>query len=137
VGAAAVIVTLALLAFAYYRSTSGSTSLAAIGLLAFAAVAQFARHFRGTVLERRQPQRRVLGHADRLHRPGRTFCSCPIWWRAAYSHGAGRLRWAHARSLLPHALTDYSTPGAVGPRAHAGARLERVRHGDRLGAGAA
>src|ERR1700723_831251 len=36
-----VIVTLALLAFAYYRSTSGSTSLAAIGLLAFAAVAQF------------------------------------------------------------------------------------------------
>src|SRR5208282_2085631 len=37
-----VIVTLALLAFAYYRSTSGSTSLAAIGLLAFAAVAQFA-----------------------------------------------------------------------------------------------
>jgi len=37
----AVIVTLALLAFAYYRSTSGSTSLAAIGLLAFAAVAQF------------------------------------------------------------------------------------------------
>ncbi len=38
----AVIVTLAALAFAYYRSTSGSTSLAAIGLLAFAAVAQFA-----------------------------------------------------------------------------------------------
>jgi len=37
----AVIVTLALLAFAYYRGTSGSTSLAAIGLLAFAAVAQF------------------------------------------------------------------------------------------------
>ena len=38
----AVIVSLALLAFAYYRSTSGSISLAAIGLLAFAAVAQFA-----------------------------------------------------------------------------------------------
>jgi Na+/proline symporter len=38
----AVIVTLALLAFAYYRCTSGSISLAAIGLLAFAAVAQFA-----------------------------------------------------------------------------------------------
>jgi len=37
-----VIVSLAVLAFAYYRSTSGSTSLAAIGLLAFAAVAQFA-----------------------------------------------------------------------------------------------
>ena len=37
-----VIVGLALLAFAYYRSTSGSTSLASIGMLAFAAVAQFA-----------------------------------------------------------------------------------------------
>ncbi|MFI4891450.1 MAG: NahK/ErcS family hybrid sensor histidine kinase/response regulator [Steroidobacterales bacterium] len=37
-----VIVVLSLLAFAYYRSTSGSTSLASIGLLAFAAVAQFA-----------------------------------------------------------------------------------------------
>jgi Na+/proline symporter/signal transduction histidine kinase len=38
----AVIVSLALLAFAYYRCTSGSISLAAIGLLAFAAVAHFA-----------------------------------------------------------------------------------------------
>ena len=38
----AIIVGLALLAFAYYRSTSGPTSLATIGLLAFAAVAQFA-----------------------------------------------------------------------------------------------
>src|SRR6202451_3644993 len=38
----AAIVSLALLAFAYYRCTSGSISLAAIGLLAFAAVAQFA-----------------------------------------------------------------------------------------------
>ena len=38
----AIIVGLALVAFAYYRSTSGSTSLATIGLLAFAAVAQFA-----------------------------------------------------------------------------------------------
>jgi PAS domain S-box-containing protein len=38
----AVIVTLALLAFAYYRCSSGPLSLAAIGLLAFAAVAQFA-----------------------------------------------------------------------------------------------
>jgi PAS domain S-box-containing protein len=37
-----VIFVLALLAFAYYRSTSGSTSLASIGLLAFGAVAQFA-----------------------------------------------------------------------------------------------
>src|SRR5580704_5277697 len=38
----AIIVGLALVAFAYFRSASGSTSLATIGLLAFAAVAQFA-----------------------------------------------------------------------------------------------
>ena len=39
----AIIISLALVGFAYYRSTSSeSTSLAAIGLLAFAAVAQFA-----------------------------------------------------------------------------------------------
>src|SRR5580692_5239060 len=38
----AVIVSLALLAFAYYRGASGTVSLAAIGILAFAAVAQFA-----------------------------------------------------------------------------------------------
>jgi len=38
----AVIASLSLLAFAYYRCTTSSTSLAAIGLLAFAAVAQFA-----------------------------------------------------------------------------------------------
>jgi PAS domain S-box-containing protein len=37
-----VILALALLAFTYYRSTSGSTSLASIGMLAFTAVAQFA-----------------------------------------------------------------------------------------------
>ncbi len=37
----AVIASLSLLAFVYYRCTTGSTSLAAIGLLAFAAVAQF------------------------------------------------------------------------------------------------
>ncbi len=36
-----VILSLALLAFAYYRATAGYASLAAIGLLAFAAVAQF------------------------------------------------------------------------------------------------
>jgi Na+/proline symporter/signal transduction histidine kinase len=37
-----VIVGIALLAFGYYRVTSGSTSLASIGMLSFAAIAQFA-----------------------------------------------------------------------------------------------
>ena len=112
----AVIVSLALLAFAYYRSTAGSTSLAAIGLLAFAAVAQFA--------------------------PG-IFAA--LYWSGASRSGVfwgmliGFVTWAFLLFLpnlvaggllapalaplralgllLPHALTDYSTPGGVGPRA--------------------
>jgi PAS domain S-box-containing protein len=112
----AVIVSLALLAFAYYRSTAGSTSLAAIGLLAFAAVAQFA--------------------------PG-IFAA--LYWSGASRSGVfwgmliGFVTWAFLLFLpnlvaggllapalaplralgllLPQALTDYSTPGAFGPRA--------------------
>jgi PAS domain S-box-containing protein len=89
----AVIVTLALLSFAYYRSTSGSTSLAAIGLLAFAAVAQFA--------------------------PG-IFAA--LYWSGASRSGVfwgmlvGFVTWA-LLLFLPHALAGYSMPGALGPRA--------------------
>ena len=98
----AVIVTLALLSFAYYRSTSGSTSLAAIGLLAFSAVAQFA--------------------------PG---IIAALYWSGASRSGVfwgmlvGFVTWAlllflpHLAlgGLVPHALAGYSIPGAVGPRA--------------------
>ncbi len=98
----AVIVTLALLSFAYYRSTSGSTSLAAIGLLAFAAVAQFA--------------------------PG---IIAALYWSGASRSGVfwgmlvGFVTWAvllflphlAVGGLVPHALANYSIPGAVGPRA--------------------
>ena len=92
----------ALLAFAYYRSTSGSTSLAAIGMLSFAAVAQFA--------------------------PG-IFAA--LYWSGASGAGvfwgmlSGFITWAYllflpnlaAGGLLPHVLADYSSVGAVGPRA--------------------
>jgi PAS domain S-box-containing protein len=97
-----VVFTLALLAFIYYRSTAGSTSLAAIGMLSFAAVAQFA--------------------------PG-IFAT--LYWSGASGAGvfwgllSGFIAWGYllflpnlvAGGLLPHALADYSTLGAVGPRA--------------------
>src|SRR5580698_1975693 len=92
----------ALLAFAYYRSTAGSTSLAAFGMLSFAAVAQFA--------------------------PG-IFAA--LYWSGASGAGVfwgmltGFITWAYllflpnlaAGGLLPHALAGYSSVGAVGPRA--------------------
>lgn len=98
----AAIFTLALLAFTYYRSTSGSISLAAIGMLSFAAVAQFA--------------------------PG-IFAA--LYWSGASSAGvfwgmlSGFTTWAYllflpnlaAGGLLPHILADYSSPGALAPRA--------------------
>jgi PAS domain S-box-containing protein len=96
------IFTLALLAFTYYRSTSGSISLAAIGMLSFAAVAQFA--------------------------PG-IFAA--LYWSGASGAGvfwgmlSGFICWASllflpnlaAGGLLPHALAHYASPGAVEPRA--------------------
>jgi PAS domain S-box-containing protein len=98
----AAILTLALLAFAYYRSTSGPTSLAAIGMLSFAAVAQFA--------------------------PG-IFAA--LYWSGASGAGvfwgmlSGFMTWGYllflpnlaAGGLLPHPLEGYSGPGAAGPRA--------------------
>jgi len=119
----AVVFALALLAFAYYRSTSGSTSLAAIGMLAFAAVAQFA--------------------------PG---ILAALYWSGASRAGvfwgmlSGFVAWGyllflpnliaggllsdappgnlHAlRWLWPQALTDYSSLGDVGPGALAALAL--------------
>ncbi|HMD58753.1 MAG TPA: PAS-domain containing protein, partial [Steroidobacteraceae bacterium] len=113
----AVIVGLALLAFAYYRSTSGSISLAAIGMLSFAAVVQFA--------------------------PG---IIAALYWSNATRAGvfwgmlAGFLAWGYllflpnlvAGGLLasqhfappqalswlwPRALSDFSSPGALAPGA--------------------
>jgi PAS domain S-box-containing protein len=112
-----VIATLALLAFAYYRSTSGSTSLAAIGLLAFAAVAQFAPGLLAALYWSGVSRSGVfwgmltgfttwvlLLFLPNLVAGGLLAWSLPAGW-----HGLG--------VLLPHARLDYGSFGAVGPRA--------------------
>ena len=88
----AVIVSLALLAFAYYRATSGSTSLAAIGMLAFAAVAQFAPALFAALYWNGASRAGVFwGMLVRLRSPGATCCCCPI----------------SRPAFLPHSLADY------------------------------
>jgi PAS domain S-box-containing protein len=95
----AVIVSLALLAFAYYRCTTGSISLAAIGMLAFAAVAQFA-----------------------------PALFAALYWSGASRAGVfwgmlcGFICWGYLL-FLPNlaaggiVLAEYANVGAVGPRA--------------------
>jgi PAS domain S-box-containing protein len=95
----AVIVSLALLAFAYYRCTTASISLAAIGMLAFAAVAQFA-----------------------------PALFAALYWSGASRTGVfwgmlcGFICWGYLL-FLPNLVAggsgpaDYASIGAVGPRA--------------------
>ena len=97
----AVIVSLALLAFAYYRGTSGSISLAAIGMLAFAAVAQFA------------PAMFAALYWNGASRAG-------VFWGMLCGFAA----WAYllllpnlAAGFLPQSLSDYTNVGAAGPSA--------------------
>ena len=113
----AVIVTLALLAFAYYRSTSGSTSLAAIGLLAFAAVAQFLPGILAAL---------YWGGASRsgvfwgmLTGFGAWVCLLFLPNLAAGGLLASpAIAWLRSLGwLLPRALTDYAPLDGVGPRA--------------------
>jgi Na+/proline symporter/C4-dicarboxylate-specific signal transduction histidine kinase/CheY-like chemotaxis protein len=113
----AVIVTLALLAFAYYRSTSGSTSLAAIGLLAFAAVAQFAPALFAAL---------YWSGASRAGVFWGMLCGFIAWGYLLFlpNLAAGGLASAAhfappeaVRNFLPHALGDYASLGNVGPRA--------------------
>jgi PAS domain S-box-containing protein len=113
----AVVVSLALLAFAYYRCTSGSISLAAIGMLAFAAVAQFA------------PAMFAALYWTGVSRAG-------VFWGML----TGFIAWVYllflpnlaiggllssgnialpdsVSWLLPRALVEYANHGGVGPRA--------------------
>jgi PAS domain S-box-containing protein len=110
-----VIVALALLAFAYYRSTSGSTSLASIGLLAFAAAAQFAPGILAAL---------YWGGASRAGVFWGMFAGFIAWGYLLFLPNlvAGgvlssqdfappqALAW-----LWPHAVADYSSLGGVGP----------------------
>ncbi len=54
------------MAYSYYRTSSNDSTLASYGLMAFAAVAQFAPGLIGPVLARCQPARRRSGHAAGL-----------------------------------------------------------------------
>src|SRR6202167_2157969 len=110
-----VIVTLALLAFAYYRSTSNSTSLAAIGLLAFAAVAQFAPGILAALYWSGATRSGVfwgmligfIAWAGLLFLPNLVAGGVLGWSPIAAARVLG--------PLLPRSLADYSTLGAVGP----------------------
>jgi PAS domain S-box-containing protein len=113
----AVIVTLALLAFAYYRGTTGSISLAAIGLLAFAAVAQFAPGLFAAL---------YWSGASRAGVFWGMLCGFVTWGYLLFlpQLAAGGLVVAASfapplavRGFLPHALADYESLGDVGPRA--------------------
>ena len=74
------IVGLLLLGYAYFRMAGESLNLVSIGLISFAAVAQFAPAILGRhVLAGRDPQRRRLGHCSRGSSCGPTRCRCRHW----------------------------------------------------------
>jgi PAS domain S-box-containing protein len=112
----AVIVTLAALAFAYYRSTSGSTSLAAIGLLAFAAVAQFAPAIFAGLYWSGATRAGVfwgmlcglIAWAYLLFLPNLQAGGLLMHWQVSGRDGS----W-----LLPRAVFDPGSVGSVAPRA--------------------
>ena len=113
----AVIVSLALLAFAYYRSASGSISLAAIGQLAFAAVAQFAPALFAALYWRRASRAGVFWGM---------LSGFIAWGYLLFlpNLGAGGIvaareiaGWPGVLKSLPHLLGDVAATDAVGPRA--------------------
>jgi len=113
----AVIVTLALMAFTYYRCASGSISLAAIGLLAFAAVAQFAPAIFAALYWSGASRAGVFwGMLSGF--VAWTFLLLFPNLAAGGLLPAGGLEWPSLlQGYLPHALTDSPSLGAVGPRA--------------------
>ncbi len=113
----AVIVSLAVLAFAYYRCTTGSLSLAAIGLLAFAAVAQFVPALLAGL---------YWSGASRIGVFWGMLCGFIAWGYLLFlpnlAAGGMVARASFAPppallDLLPQPLADFTSSGAVGPRA--------------------
>jgi Na+/proline symporter/signal transduction histidine kinase/CheY-like chemotaxis protein len=112
----AVIVSLALLAFAYYRSASGSISLAAIGQLAFAAVAQFAPAMFAALYWRNASRAGVFwgmlsGFAAWAYL---LFLPNLAAGGMVAAHG---FPWPDVAGLLPHSLTAAAGGDAIGARA--------------------
>jgi len=121
-----VIVALALLAFGYYRSTSGSTSLASFGILAFAAVAQFAPGILAAL---------YWGGASRAGVFWGMFAGFIAWGYLLFLPNlvAGGLLPSHAFAppealawLWPRAVAGYSSLGVAGPVAVASLTLNIV-----------
>jgi PAS domain S-box-containing protein len=121
-----VIFVLALLAFAYYRSTSGSTSLASIGMLAFGAVAQFAPGILAAL---------YWGGASRAGVFWGMFAGFIAWGYLLFLPNlvAGGVLPSHAFAppealawLWPRAVADYSSLGVAGPVALASLTLNVV-----------
>ncbi len=110
-----VVLALALLAFAYYRSTSGSTSLAQIGLLAFAAVAQFAPAILAALYWRGASRAGVFWGML----TGFAVWTCLLFLPNLIAGGMLRAVLAgHSPSLHWHwlqSLADGSMPGRIGP----------------------
>jgi len=118
-----VIFVLALLAFAYYRSTSGSTSLASIGLLAFGAVAQFAPGIVAALYWEGSSRAGVFWGM---------FAGFIAWSYLQFLPNlvAGGVLPSHAFAppaaltwLWPRAVADYSSLGVAGPAALASLTL--------------
>jgi PAS domain S-box-containing protein len=121
-----VIVVLALLAFGYYRSTSGSTSLASFGILAFAAVAQFAPGILAAL---------YWGGASRAGVFWGMFAGFIAWGYLLFLPNlvAGGVLPSHAFAppealawLWPRAVAGYSSLGVAGPVALASLTLNVV-----------
>jgi PAS domain S-box-containing protein len=113
----AVIVSLALLAFAYYRSASGSISLAAIGQLAFAAVAQFAPALFAALYWRSASRTGVFWGMLTGFIAWGYLLFLPNLAAGGIVAAQGFAAWPDALSWLPHSLTDATRADAVGPRA--------------------
>jgi len=121
-----VIFALAVLAFGYYRTTSGSTSLASFGILAFAAVAQFAPGILAAL---------YWGGASRAGVFWGMFAGFIVWGYLLFLPNlvAGGVLPSQAFSppealawLWPRAVTDYSSIGVTGPAALAALTLNVV-----------
>jgi PAS domain S-box-containing protein len=113
----AVIVSLALLAFAYYRCTSGSISLAAIGQLAFAAVAQFAPALFAALYWRSASRAGVFWGMLSGFIAWVYLLFLPNLAAGGIVAGQGFAAWPNTLGLLPHSLADTGGGDAVGTRA--------------------
>ena len=113
----AVIVSLALLAFAYYRCTSGSISLAAIGLLAFAAVAQFAPALFAALYLSGASRAGVFWGMLSGFIAWAYLLFLPNLAAGGIVAAQGIAAWPEILGWLPHSLIDAARADTVGPRA--------------------